>query len=246
MKNEILFIGATHGDEPIGVETLEKLEKSSIGFDWIIGSPPALAAGAREYEGNLNRSAPGNLNSKTYAIRRAAEIINLSKSYRYTIDIHGTLAYTGIFIIITNPTRANLELALKLDIPNVVVWPSFSSELKGPLSEHVPCGLEIECGPKDMPLVQTKLLTILEGFLKNKDLILDATVLKEHLERRRFFEVYGSLPSPARTEELGEFKPTTQKGETFFPLLIGCYQACNGIACYKMRLISDPLNRFVP
>lgn len=244
MKNRSLCIGGTHGDEPIGVNVLTQLEKRIGGFDWIIGSPPAFKAGTREYEGDLNRSAPGDPEASTYASRRAAEVIRLSQQYRYTIDIHGTNAYTGIFVIITNPTRANLELALRLDIKRVVLWPSFSAELQGPLSEYVPCGLEIECGPKDMPVIQTRLTDILERFLRNQYKELDEEAEKIALSQKECFEVYGSLDAPDLRETFEEFKPVTLEQETFFPLLIGRYQKRNGITCYKLRRI-DPLQRYL-
>jgi len=44
---QLLFIGGTHGDEPIGVDALRELESRSRVFDWIIGNPPALQAGKR-------------------------------------------------------------------------------------------------------------------------------------------------------------------------------------------------------
>lgn len=244
MQNDILFIGGTHGDEPIGVEVLERLKKVASGFDWIIGSPPALQAGSREFEGNLNRSAPGNPEAPEFASRRAAEILKLAEKYRYVIDLHGTKAYTGIFIIITNPSRANLELALKLDITNIVLWPSFSSELQGPLSEFFPCGLEIECGPKDMPLIKVKLEAILSKFLAEADAQVAPEGFEAIAERRKVYEVYGSLKSGADPTELTEFVPTRISGETFVPLLVGRYQERDGIICYKMCPIDDPLHRF--
>lgn len=244
MKNDILFIGGTHGDEPLGVEVLKDLENKAGRFDWIVGSPPALQAGTREFEGDLNRSAPGDPQASGYAIRRAAEIVELAKDYRWVIDLHGTRAYTGIFIIITKPTRANLELALRFDIRNIVLWPSFSGELCGPLSESVSCGIEIECGPKDMPLVRSKLSAVLERFIERADGTIDPESLEDILHGRNFFEVYGSLKSGVAADSLGEFIETEVEGERFLPLLIGRYQERNGILCYKMRPLLDPISRF--
>lgn len=224
MTNETLFIGGTHGDEPIGVEVLRELEKERRDFDWLVGNPPALAMGQREFEGDLNRSAPGDIVSPKFAPRRAAEIIDKAKSYRYTIDLHGANADTGIFIIVTNPTPENFRLAAQLDIERVVVWPSFSSELKGPMSEFFPCGLEIECGLKSDPKTASELKRILDSFLDRKS----------KPKRQTYFEVYGSLREEPKTPPQ-EFQKTIIDGETFFPLLINCYMNRTGVYCYKMR-----------
>ncbi len=234
MKNDLLLIGGTHGNERIGVEVLQTLEKRITGFDWIIGNPPAFEQGTRIFEGDLNRSAPGDTNATTYAKRRAAELIELSQGYRYTIDLHGTDAYTGIFVIVTKPTPDNIHLALRTGIPRVVIWPSFSPELAGPISEFVPCGVEIECGPQNMPLVREKLAYLLETFVTN--LRSNATIdLKARRAQTTFYEVYGSLKNQELTQDLQEFTEITIEGETFSPLLVGRYQERNGITCYKMR-----------
>jgi len=78
---KILFIAATHGNEPIGVDVLQRLEKTRTNFDWIIGNPKALAQNTRCFEGDLNRSAPGDAASPLYEKRRAKEILDLSKQY---------------------------------------------------------------------------------------------------------------------------------------------------------------------
>lgn len=239
MKNNILFIGGTHGDEPIGVRVLQELEKIRNDFDWIIGNVPALKHGTREYEGNLNRSAPGDINAKNYASRRTAEILALSTSYQYTIDLHGTSQPTGLFIIITNPTKENFELAQKLDVKRVVVWPSFSSELKGPLSEFFPCGLEIECGPKEAIETQQELERVLIKFLDAQEADpLRLPLCKGERTQQDVFEVYGSWNGDS--DGMQEFIETTKNNETFFPLLIGAYKNMNGITCYKMRCKIPP------
>ena len=221
---KLLCIGATHGDEPIGVEVLRRLEKVATGFDWIIGNPKAFELGTREFEGDLNRSAPGDLQASTYAKRRAAEILEQTKNYRSTIDLHGTDAHTGIFVIVTNPKKENLELAIRLGIERIVIWPSFSPELQGPLSEYFPCGVEIECGPQKMPMIQTKLLRILETFLRK---------LPQNKTEQTFYEVYGSLKNK-KEMVLEEFVPVTIDNETFFPLFLGC-EKISGVACFKLR-----------
>ena len=237
MKNNILFIGATHGDEPIGTNVLKQLEKKRSDFDWIIGNPKALSAGTRTYEGDLNRSAPGNALANNYASRRAAEVIEKSNQYTYTIDLHGTKQKTGNFIIITKLTKENLRLASLIDIQRIVYWPAFSPELNGPLSEYFSCGLEIESGPKNDPKIQQELEKSLEDFLKNRETReqLDA---REILSQREIFEVYGALTDQPNSI-LTEFVEARQESERFFPLLINCYVNLTGVFCYKMKRIDN-------
>jgi len=244
MENKILLIGGTHGDEPIGVRALQELAKERSDFDWIIGNEPALKQNTREFEGNLNRSAPGDKNSPLYASRRAAEILKIAKNYKYVIDLHGTNQQTGIFIIITNSKPENWQLAAKLPIQNIVYWPSFSCELSGPLSEFLPCGLEIECGPKNDPKTTEELKKILKNFLNGekksayraRSAFAELRRTQSALicgKRQKVFEVYGSYSG--QNINLKEFKLTKIENEEFCPLLIGVYPE---ITCYKMKKIN--------
>ncbi len=228
---DILFIGGTHGDEPIGVRALKTLEAKRNDFDWIVGNPRASELNQRFTQADLNRSAPGDLLSKIYEERRAAELIRLSQKYQYTIDLHGTSKDTGIFLIVTNPSRANIRLARQFNIDRVVIWPAITPDLQSPVSEFFPCGLEIECGPKDLPEVQAQLVKVLETFL-DRD--------QGECERpdQIFYQVYGELRGDPRVE-LEEFVEVTVDQETFTPLLVGTYQDAYGVACYKLKRV-DP------
>jgi len=119
-----LFLAATHGNEKIGVEVMEKVQKKYKNVDWVIGNPYALKQEKRFIDVDLNRSAPGNIFSKEYEMRRAAELVELGKQYREVIDIHGTDADTGIFIIINKFSKENLELAISMPIKRIVIWES--------------------------------------------------------------------------------------------------------------------------
>lgn len=222
--NKTLIIGATHGNEPIGVRALESIGTQREDFDWIIGNPRAYEQNIRYTDTDLNRSAPGDTTSKNYEERRAAELVALSKKYEATIDIHGTSKDTGCFIIITNPSKENIELAKQLDVERVVYWPALSPELEGPVSEFFPCGLEIECGPKEDTSTQVELERILNRYLDGKP----------RKTEQRFYEVYGQLEGKS-TVQLQEFEEVTIENETFAPLLIGSYQDSYGVSCFKLR-----------
>ncbi len=214
MKNKTLFIAATHGDEPIGVEVLEDLQAFGFSVDHIIGNPKALFERKRFIDADLNRSAPGNLNSDVLEERRAAEIIDLSKQYPYTIDLHGSNNENGIFIIITNPIKESFKLASMLDIERIVIWPSIAKEQKGALSEYFKCGLEIECGRKDDPKIKDELIKVLKSYINNKEKT-DENWYKK-LKQRRIYKMYGSLKRSECNEEacLKEFIETEVNGES--------------------------------
>lgn len=236
IKKDILFIGATHGDEPIGVEVLKNIERKNNNFDWIIGNKKALERGTRCFEEDLNRSAPGDTQGKTFEQRRAAEIIELSKNYKYTIDIHGTVKNTGIFIILNKLTKQNLQLASLFNIKNIVYWPAISPELQGPLTAYTSCGLEIECGEKNDPKIKLELEQVIKDFLKNYKKR-ERGEWKEKLNSKKIFEVYESLDKKSGVDptSLQEFQATTINKEIFYPLLIGSYE--NKI-CYKMKKVT--------
>ncbi len=238
MKKDLLFIGATHGDETIGVEVLQKLDQSEFDFDSVIGNPPALSKGTREFEADLNRSAPGDLDSSIYEKRRAAELIKKSENYRYTIDLHGSIKNTGIFIIITNPTLENFKLASMFKISRIVLWPSITKEQQGSLSEFFSCGIEIESGEKNNPRIKNKLELILTDFLKNY-LEREKIGWRERLKQKKIYLMYEPLKKSECpiSIELKEFVEVKIKNKTFTPIFIGSYDYEN-ILAYKLKKIN--------
>ncbi len=88
---EILTIGGMHGMEPLGVDLVALLEKQPVqNVDGVIGSPRAVEAGTRFVNADLNRSFPGDISSRDYEERRAAEILRLADSYDVVLDFHNT------------------------------------------------------------------------------------------------------------------------------------------------------------
>ena len=148
---KILFIAAIHGNERDSVKVMQQLEKAKekYGYDWIIGNEKAFAANTRFTEQDLNRSAPGDINSPVYEVRRAAELIEYSKNFDVVIDLHGTKTDSGIVTIIPYPTEENIRLAKSAGLSRNVVWYSEKSKIAGPLAQHMPVpAIEFECGPK--------------------------------------------------------------------------------------------------
>lgn len=244
MNKKILFIAGTHGNEPIGVNLSEELSKRQTLrslYKSVIGNPLALAQNKRFIEEDLNRVAPGNQDSPIYERRRAAELVEMFKSFDYVIDFHETKANNRIVIILPQLNRESLALALALDIDNVLIWPSTSLRLDtGPLVQYAPFGLEIECGTKNsFERTLGDLVEVADKFLTNgiaqveKNLSLSLA----DLGRKKFYFVYGRIdPSEVEHVDLQDFVEVNTGKETFIPLLFGRHQGLKG---YKVRTLDN-------
>jgi succinylglutamate desuccinylase len=227
LKKKFLIISALHGNEGFSLPVIKgveaKSQNSKLTFDVIIGNPKALKKNVRFIDADLNRIAPGNPKSKLYEEKRASEIIKLSAKYEFLLDIHGTDAKSGIFILITNPKLENLLLAASLEIKNVVIWASKEAKTKGSVTQFTKCpALEIECGPKLSPTVSKNLSNILKKTMENSNKSLSEII--ENLKHQNYFWVYGKAEN-LDTRNLKEFREVKIGKEVFFPLLINSYQA---------------------
>lgn len=236
MKKKILFISATHGEEGFSIKVLDELEKkypkSKYCYERIIGNPKALAKKIRYVDTNLNRSAPGNKNSKFYEEKRAFEIMNIAKKYEYVIDLHGADSNCGVVLIICNPILPNFILAGMLEIKKIVIWRTKEDLKKGPLTQFCrPAGLEIECGRKNDSRVQNRLKKILERFLKTYSLISIEEIMN-NLRKKTFYVIYDKQYK--EDAGLQDFKKVRGEKETFYPFMSNVYSE---IGCYKMRKI---------
>lgn len=221
MKPETLVFTAVHGDEGFSIPIIEKLSKQFT-FEWLIANPEALAQNRRFLEADLNRSGPGNPDSRVLEERLAFRLIEKGRKHPRVIDIHGTTANTGVFIIIGDPNWQNVELSKKFDIANVVLWPGLLPT--GPLCQFIPNCLEIECGPKNSPNTREELTRVLTAFLDKKQ----PTITQE------YFIVTGKLTG-VNPKNLRDFKETSIGNVTFYPLLAEQYAE---ISCYMMQKLN--------
>lgn len=229
MRKKILLIVATHGDEKIGVQIIQALKKKGLGlsFDVIVGNPKALAQRKRYLDSDLNRIFPGKAGGN-YEERRARDIVRIGKDYEQVIDLHGSVSKTGIFIIITKFTLANLLLALRFDIKKIVVWPE-ARETVGSLSTFMRAGIEIEAGPKDDAGVKAELLGVLTRFLRKNDEVFD---LRKRLGSKEIYVVSGKLTKEkdAAPKELKDWV----RRDDYYLLFVGQYEK---VWCYKLKKV---------
>lgn len=235
MKNKVLFISATHGDEGFSIPILNVLEKEyskiKYNYDWIIGNPRALKLKIRGTEGNLNRLAPGNARSKIYEEKRAYEIMQIARKFDYVIDLHGARSDCGIVIIICNPTLSNFILAGMLNINRIVIWSTNEDLTKGPITQFCKTGLEIECGKKTDPKIQKKLEKILAQFVLTYQSN-DINNIIKNLREKEIFQVYDKLIK--QNSNLQDFKLVREKDEQFYPFMSNQYP---DLACYKLKKV---------
>lgn len=218
MTKETLVLTAVHGDENFSIPVIERLAKE-FSFDWLKANPDALGQNRRFLEADLNRSGPGDINSSIFEERLAFRLIQKGQKYKTVIDIHGTIADTGVFIILGDANWKNIELAKKFDIANVVLWPGLQQT--GPLCQFIPNSLEIECGPMDSANTNQELTRTLTAFF-NKEI---------PTTNQQYFIVTGKLIG-VNPDGLKNFQETTINNNPFYPLLVGQYTE---VSCYMMQ-----------
>jgi hypothetical protein len=236
MKNKVLFISATHGEEGFSIKILDDLErkypKSKYFYDRIIGNPMAFAKDIRYLDANLNSSAPGSRNSKFYEEKRAFEIMRITEKYKYIIDLHGADSNCGVVIIICNPILPNFFLAGMLEINKIVIWRTKEDLIKGPLTQFCkPAGLEIECGKKIDPKIQDELKNILSKFIKKYQKMTIKEIMK-NLMKKELYIIYDKLIGSDK--DLCDFKRVKKENEIFYPFMSNVYPE---IGCYKMKKV---------
>lgn len=88
---KILVIGGMHGNEPLGIDLVKKLQKKPIkNIDVILANKQAIDQNCRYIRADLNRSFPGSKSSKQYEQRRARELLKLCSLYDVVFDFHNT------------------------------------------------------------------------------------------------------------------------------------------------------------
>ncbi len=229
-----------HGDEILGKQVLEKIDKDFPQYreyyDWVVSNEEAVKNNVRFIEFNMNRIAPGDLNSDSYEKRRVAQLIETAKKYKYVIDIHTTKSDVGIFTIISNPTIESIMLSLFLDIDNVVFWAQSDFNENNAFTTHVHRGIAIEVGPRgskvSMDLLYDSCVNLLELISKK---IYPSELL---LRKKKFLKVVGFLSKEDEKKfgvsELENFKKININGEEYYPIMVGSY----GVAAYLTKEVS--------
>ncbi len=236
---KILFVIATHGNEKIGPEVVEKLRARGLEdyFDVLIANPQALRKNKRFIECDLNRAYPGKKDSELYEERRAYDNLKIANNYKYIIDFHEAPEGKDDFIILSRNEVGSFPLEL-VPLKNVLFWP----DPKGPMGDVLNNSIELEFGSKGVNRSRMikKAVEITETFLFN----LTQEVGQRKITKKIFWQVYGKLKKTSYRGEISnlkDFNLVSLSGEDFYPLLTGQYLDL-GIICYKMKKIGDFLD----
>lgn len=88
---KILVIGGMHGNEPLGVKLVERLQEAELqNIDSVYANRLAIENNSRFIKSDLNRSFPGDAQSDEYELKRAAELLQLCSPYDVVLDFHNT------------------------------------------------------------------------------------------------------------------------------------------------------------
>lgn len=244
IDKKILFIVGTHGDESIGPALLKQLsdQRGPVSlYESVIGNPRALAQNKRFTEADLNRVAPGNPSSPIYEVARAFELVSLFKKFDYVVDFHETKANDRIVAIIPRLSRESLALAFSLDVKDILIWPSSTSNTTtGPLVQYAPYGIEIECGTKSsFENTLKKLEEVIKKFLQSGVSLIEGNLSSPTTDfgEKRFYLVYDRIdPHEVTGINLQDFGTVDTGRERFIALLFGKHQ---GLIGYKMRSLDS-------
>jgi hypothetical protein len=88
---KVLVIGGMHGNEPLGPQLVELFTAKPVpGVDVVLANEQAITKDCRFVKSDINRLFPGDASSDDYEIRRASEILTLTKKYDVVLDFHNT------------------------------------------------------------------------------------------------------------------------------------------------------------
>jgi len=88
---KVLVIGGMHGNETLGFNVVKLFNDNKVdNVDTLLANEQAIEADCRFVGQDLNRSFPGNIKSKDYEPKRAAQILKLTVKYDLVLDFHNT------------------------------------------------------------------------------------------------------------------------------------------------------------
>ena len=123
---EVAVVGGVHGDEPSGVRAVDRLrdaiERGELdlqrGLALVVANPPAVEAGVRYLDSDLNRSFPGDPDGDREE-RLAARLVEATRDL-LTLSLHATHSEEDPIALFDSAQAGMLEYASDLPVPYVV------------------------------------------------------------------------------------------------------------------------------
>lgn len=143
----VAVVGGIHGDEPAGkviVERLiDELTVDSGTVQLVIANEPALDAGERYTEADLNRSFPGDPDGEHYEQRLAAELVEVLEGADAVLAIHSSKSAPPPFAIFSKLTESVRRSVTGMPVEHVLD----SGFLRGTtLDSVIPHTVSLEAG----------------------------------------------------------------------------------------------------
>ena len=199
-------------------------------FDILEGNLEAGKAKKRFLEKDLNLAGDGNSRSEYYEERRAFEISQIVKNYKYVIDIHETKSSDDTMLIVDKDSKSKNQVLDFCPIKKVLIWPSTGATGGQPIVSSCKFGFGLEIGTKNT--FKTKLREISKVLVET---IINLTENKKsEIEKEKYF-VYAKIEDSDvdKKIKMKNFKKVKSKtGEEFYALMFGSYAKLNG---YKMK-----------
>jgi len=150
------IIGATHGNEPTGIEVINALHEIDLTeltheFQTFIGNPKALVLQRRFVDCDLNRCFGVFGKAAGYEAERAKQLTEqIAGQYDFLLDIHSTTSNMGLTLILTKTDQTSRQAAayLQQHMPQIILIESTATDEQCCYTNAMaPSGLTIEVGP---------------------------------------------------------------------------------------------------
>ena len=232
----ILVIGCVHGDELIGEKVIKELRKLTIlngTLVTVLANTPAMKAGKRFIDQDLNRVFPGNPQGN-HEEQLAYSLVPLLKEADIVLDIHSTTTDTTSAIILTKVNQSIRQLLSIFNPQRVVVMEKKVG--KAALTGYCKAGISFEYGKDKNEKAYKETLADIMIILGGYGMI-EKKKISKPTHKTEYFEVLGVLTRPAglKLEKTIKNFALVKKGEivsrgralvqkaprNFYPLLFG-------------------------
>lgn len=248
----IAVVGGIHGDEPCGVNAIERLleERPSVHapVTLIIANERALEAGTRYVDEDLNRAFPGDLSAHTHEGRLAARLADAVEGC-VVWSMHSTQSHAKPFAIVDEVSECVQTLCPQLPISALVETGSFADGRLLGTEETI----ELECGLQGTETATENAYRLTRAFLTAVGVLAGETVSHS----LPVFRLVDKIPKEAAdeyeifVENFERVDPGTPfaaadgvvrtADEAFYPVLLSAYGYRNvfGYAATKIGAL-DP------